>query len=407
MEQTTYQLECPTHLGRKTELNKAGFKPGGNPVAILETENGREYALFDKGNLIPLTLADESYDLISWRDGLKSKPQPTIEDLNLIEQIEQTVKGRLLETAKTKANLRMETLYFVDEYSKHGLGKKIELNRQGLKAEEVVGYYVNVPDCTALYSLKTSQPLLVQTATKQELTRWREGLSLGQIELSEKDRESLIREIDERLLMLNDPKEKGEKSGIKSRKVKTDDKNQIESDYLELKKAFQSAPDEFCILSVVGTGVLEFDEVLQLVILNMDGSVVYQKSFMPISERLRKECYPVPIGMAKWSHEINQLKPIFESKSLIVFNPDYELKMIEQTSSKCEINPLISQVTKALPMVKHLTGFSSLEGASKQHSFKVNQSNLTWNARLSAYMLLSILNPEADIFKTCKDLNVI
>ena len=86
-------------------------------------------------------------------------------------------------------------------------------------------------------------------------------------------------------------------------------------------------------------------------------------------------------------------------------NSEYELRMIHQSCEKWGVEkPKLSVIDLKLTL-KHLTGYSSLEGASDQQIWQVNKSELVWNARLSAYLLLSVLNPEAKVLKQVKDLS--
>lgn len=223
MEVKIYEGEYPSQLKTRTEWNRLGRKTGQAHSNSYRTEKGTEVKLFLLEETTALSLSDSNSELIQWRAGLKAKETLTSKELEWIKQLEYQIKRRILESNLDKDYVSFETIYFNDEYPIERMGKRVEINRKGLKAKKVVGVYAHGNTCYRLYAVDYSTPLDLQKASKKERESWLEGLKSGQVVgIAESERIELMSMLEQSLGTPAKQKKKEENPMIEAIKTLVD-----------------------------------------------------------------------------------------------------------------------------------------------------------------------------------------
>lgn len=168
-----------------------------------------------------------------------------------------------------------------------------------------------------------------------------------------------------------------------------------------LMDSIQFHPEQFLFLNIVGTGVFSNDEVIQLSLLDVSGNIVYSSYFKPESALFIKcQHQQFLTHAATWTGEWEKIQLLMFGKTLLVHNPEYDLKLIQQTCQKYRVDlPAHLTILELKTLIKKKTGFHSLEGSMLEHEWKINRSELVVNALLTCFSLLAILFPEHQVFK--------
>lgn len=391
MVKRVYEGLYPNHLALKKELNQKGLQPLDKAVAEWVNEKGHTYPLYEKQSVRPLTLADDNAELLHWRDGLRQLTTSYEVEESYLSAIESTIKQRLIIEHGEKDDIRLETLYFKDEYPIDQMEKASQLNRLGLRGIKKVGAYIQGNRCFSLYDRQTARPLTLKNAKKTEKEYWLDGLRQGMgLVSSDVSRESLIKTLEQSLAKPQSSKKSSASRSLPSTTLS----------YEKLVEQLKKTPDSFLFLNVVGTGIFSHDEVIQLSLIRPSGEIVYHQHFQPKAELIQQRWVQDKVlSPAEWTHEWAKIEPLLTHHTLLIHNSDYDLKLIEQTCQTYRLTVPPLQVIPLMPLIKKQFGYSSLEGCVSHHSWKVNRSELVLNSLLSTFFILSLFLPEAEVFQ--------
>ena len=140
-----------------------------------------------------------------------------------------------------------------------------------------------------------------------------------------------------KLYDLNTALDLEKKSGNKTLTINTENKN------------------DFLIMEIATTGRTSSDEIIQLVLLNMDGQLLMNQYFKPNVEISKEEMMKHNINkfylkqMPKWNEKWGEIRSYIQNKILLIPNTSHGKRLFEQTCSKynveidCNINFIYSR----------------------------------------------------------------
>ena len=156
--------------------------------------------------------------------------------------------------------------------------------------------------------------------------------------------------------------------GQKSKPLKFKNKNIImKKDAIDETVLNKNTKDTI-VLSAISTGISRDDEVVQLVITNLSGNVLYSNYFYPEKELSKEMAASTGLtrksleGSVSWSQEWIKIANILKYKKILVHFAEFDIRIIEQTCSRYGINFKVSaEVYCTVEAINRKYSYKSLE----------------------------------------------
>lgn len=380
-------MSYPAHLKPKTTLYKMGLRPVDGPVAITRKNSKQEYSLynlFTAENLILETAT--SKELKFWMMGLEERLDDLTEEEQRVLNSKKATKSKR-KTKDKKEKQSKDASFKASLKTANPLGIKLSsytykshrkiIERQ---VDNLVVETLNLKTydlSTRPSSLLTPRELLGQDYTFN-------GSVLGVMDWGDGVREYLY---------------------TYQPKTKVNWKTLLDSALLN--------PSEYVILDTETTGIEYDDEVIQLTCLDVAGNVLYDGYFNPTktshwaAAKKHKLSKYFLAKQPEWRDEWSKISSLLQGKTILAHNSDFDQRLIQQTCQRYELEPNLDLTfICTMPFVKALTGENALEKALNALNYTTGDANLH-NARTDCFMLLKVLLPKQEVFKTQEEAEII
>ena len=102
--------------------------------------------------------------------------------------------------------------------------------------------------------------------------------------------------------------------------------------------------DDYLIMEMLTTGDKSMDEIVQLVLINMDGTILFNEYFNPTQELSKKALERSPLNkfflkkQGKWADKWEELRNIIKDKVLLIPDTSYGTRLLKQTCKRYGID---------------------------------------------------------------------
>jgi len=103
-------------------------------------------------------------------------------------------------------------------------------------------------------------------------------------------------------------------------------------------------PERVVYLDSETTGLEKQDQIIELAIIDIQGRVLYDKRFKP-SVAINEDAQDVHgisadslFSQLKWPSQVDSIAEILRDKTVIIFNKDFDIRLLEQTSKAFNLN---------------------------------------------------------------------